>query len=160
MLVSSISKSLLVQSSSADAKRVFSLLKPSFNDQQDNSLKDYIESSLMPTEQYQSHCVLFYCYSSVCPKSKIMPVDAHNASRVPRCLCRLAILYFAAPTICCLDYQNTIVSRSLYLVEEQRQGKAPLCLSHWPTPSDSVSHENTAVYLKLPHENTTGTFGK
>ena len=38
---------LLVQPSSAAAERVFSLLKSSFGDQQDNSLKDYVESSLM-----------------------------------------------------------------------------------------------------------------
>ena len=38
---------LLVQPSSAAAERVFSLLKSSFGDQQDNSLKDYVESSLI-----------------------------------------------------------------------------------------------------------------
>ena len=40
-------KIVLVQPSSAAAERVFSLLKSSLNDQQDNSLKDYVESSLM-----------------------------------------------------------------------------------------------------------------
>lgn len=40
-------KMFLLQPSSAATERVFSLLKSSFNDQQDNSLKDYIESSLM-----------------------------------------------------------------------------------------------------------------
>ena len=38
---------LLVQPSSGSAERVFSLLKYSFGDQQDHSLKDYIETSLM-----------------------------------------------------------------------------------------------------------------
>ena len=41
------SKVLLLQPSSAAAERVFSLLKSSFGDLQDNSLQDYIESSLM-----------------------------------------------------------------------------------------------------------------
>ena len=40
-------KIVLVQPSSAAAERVFSLLKSSFGDQQDNSLKDYVKSSLM-----------------------------------------------------------------------------------------------------------------
>ena len=40
-------KVFLVQPSSAAAERVFTLLKSSFNEQQDNSLKDYVESSLM-----------------------------------------------------------------------------------------------------------------
>ena len=40
-------KALLVQPSSGSAERVFSLLKSSFGDQQDHSLKDYIETSLM-----------------------------------------------------------------------------------------------------------------
>ena len=40
-------KMFLLQPSSAAAERVFSLLKSSFNDRQDNSLKDYVESSLM-----------------------------------------------------------------------------------------------------------------
>ena len=42
-----VRRALLVQPSSAAAKRVFSLLKLSFGDQQDNSLQDYIEASLM-----------------------------------------------------------------------------------------------------------------
>jgi hypothetical protein len=40
-------KVLVVQPSSAAAERVFSLLSSSFGSQQDSSLKDYIESSLM-----------------------------------------------------------------------------------------------------------------
>ena len=40
-------KTVLVQPSSAAAERVFSLLTSSFGDQQDKSLKDYVESSLM-----------------------------------------------------------------------------------------------------------------
>ena len=47
-------KVLLVQPSSAAAsERVFSLLNASFNDQQDHSLHDYIETSLML--QYNRH---------------------------------------------------------------------------------------------------------
>ena len=38
---------ILMQPSSASAERVFSLLNNSFNDQQDNSLEDYIECSIM-----------------------------------------------------------------------------------------------------------------
>ena len=37
----------LVQPSSAASERVFSLLKNSFGDQQDNALQDYVEASLM-----------------------------------------------------------------------------------------------------------------
>ena len=45
---SSIAKDLvLIQPSSAAAERVFSILKSSFGPQQDHSLKDYIQSSLM-----------------------------------------------------------------------------------------------------------------
>ena len=40
-------KIVLVQPSSAAAERVFSLLKQSFGEQQDSSLQDYIEASLM-----------------------------------------------------------------------------------------------------------------
>ena len=40
-------KVLLVQPSSAASERVFSLLKSSFGDQQDSTLQDYIEASLM-----------------------------------------------------------------------------------------------------------------
>ena len=40
-------KVLLVQPSSAASERVFSLLKASFNPQQQSSLQDYIETSLM-----------------------------------------------------------------------------------------------------------------
>ena len=40
-------KILLVQPSSAAAERVFSLLKASFGEQQESSLQDYVESSLM-----------------------------------------------------------------------------------------------------------------
>ncbi len=40
-------KVLLVQPSSAASERVFSLLKASFNEQQDSTLQDYLESSLM-----------------------------------------------------------------------------------------------------------------
>ena len=46
-------KVLLVQPSSAASERVFSMLKASFHDQQENSLQDYIESSLML--QYNGH---------------------------------------------------------------------------------------------------------
>ena len=44
---SAAKKALLVQPSSGSAERVFSLLKSSFGDQQDLSLKDYIEASLI-----------------------------------------------------------------------------------------------------------------
>ena len=47
-------KSLLVQPSSAASERVFSLLKSSFNPQQQSSLVDYIEASLML--QYNARC--------------------------------------------------------------------------------------------------------
>ena len=40
-------KVLLIQPSSAAAERVFSLLNASFSDQQEHSLQDYIELSLM-----------------------------------------------------------------------------------------------------------------
>ena len=40
-------KVLLIQPSSAASERVFSMLKASFHEQQDSSLQDYIESSLM-----------------------------------------------------------------------------------------------------------------
>ena len=40
-------KVLLIQPSSAATERVFSLLKASFSEQQDHSLQDYIEASLM-----------------------------------------------------------------------------------------------------------------
>ena len=46
-------KVFLVQPSSAASERVFSLLKSSFSSQQQNSLQDYIEVSLML--QYNSH---------------------------------------------------------------------------------------------------------
>ena len=42
-----VSKALLVQPSSASSERVFSLLKASFDEQQDSSLQDYLEASLM-----------------------------------------------------------------------------------------------------------------
>ena len=40
-------KVLVVQPSSAAAERAFSLLNSTFGDKQDNSLKDYIETSIM-----------------------------------------------------------------------------------------------------------------
>ena len=40
-------KILLIQPSSAAAERIFSLLNSTFSDQQENSLQDYIEASLM-----------------------------------------------------------------------------------------------------------------
>ena len=40
-------KVLVLQPSSAATERVFSLLNASFSDQQENSLQDYIETSLM-----------------------------------------------------------------------------------------------------------------
>ena len=46
-------KVLLIQPSSATTERVFSLLKASFSEQQDHSLQDYIEVSLM--FQYNYH---------------------------------------------------------------------------------------------------------
>ena len=46
-------KILLLQPSSAAAERVFSLLQNSFGEQQDNSLQDYIECSLVL--QYNNH---------------------------------------------------------------------------------------------------------
>ena len=46
-------KVLLIQPSSATTERVFSLLKASFSEQQDHSLQDYIEASLM--FQYNYH---------------------------------------------------------------------------------------------------------
>ena len=45
--VTATRKVLLVQPSSAASERVFSLLKASFNRQQQSSLQDYIETSLM-----------------------------------------------------------------------------------------------------------------
>ena len=44
---SAAQKVLLVQPSSASAEHAFSLLKNSFNEQQMNSLEDYVEASLM-----------------------------------------------------------------------------------------------------------------
>ena len=46
-------KKILLLQPSAAAERVFSILKCSFGEQQDNSLQDYIESSLML--QYNKH---------------------------------------------------------------------------------------------------------
>ena len=43
----SLKRVLLVQPSSAAAERVFSILKSSFGPQQDHSLQDYVQSSLM-----------------------------------------------------------------------------------------------------------------
>ena len=40
-------KFLLLQPSSAAAERVFSILSSSFSDQQQNSLEDYVEASVM-----------------------------------------------------------------------------------------------------------------
>jgi len=40
-------KVLVAQPSSAAAERVFSLLNSTYGDKQDNSLKDYIETSVM-----------------------------------------------------------------------------------------------------------------
>ena len=40
-------KALVLQPSSAATERVFSLLRASFSDQQESSLQDYIEASLM-----------------------------------------------------------------------------------------------------------------
>ena len=44
---SAAKKVLLVQPSSAAAERVFSILKSSFNDQQENALVDYLQASVM-----------------------------------------------------------------------------------------------------------------
>lgn len=44
---SAAAKILLIQPSSTALERVFSLLKNSFSPQQDHSLKDYVEASLM-----------------------------------------------------------------------------------------------------------------
>ena len=45
--VSALQKVLLIQPSSAASERVFTLLKASFAEQQDCSLQDYVESSIM-----------------------------------------------------------------------------------------------------------------
>ena len=45
--VSALQKVLLIQPSLAASERDFSLLKASFNEQQDCSLQDYVESSIM-----------------------------------------------------------------------------------------------------------------
>ena len=45
---------ILVQPSSAAAEGVFSLLQSSFTHQQNNSLEDYIEASIML--QYKTYC--------------------------------------------------------------------------------------------------------
>ena len=50
---SAAKKVLLVQPSSAASERVFSLLNNSFHDQQDLSLQDYIEASLMLQYNYR-----------------------------------------------------------------------------------------------------------
>ena len=55
----SAKKVLLVQPSSAASERVFSLLKASFNDQQDFTLQDYLEASLML--QYNNFTHLCMC---------------------------------------------------------------------------------------------------
>ena len=44
---SAVKKVLLVQPSSAASERVFSILSASFNDQQDSSLSDYLQASVM-----------------------------------------------------------------------------------------------------------------
>ena len=44
---SAVKKVLLVQLSSAASERVFSLPKSGFGEQQDNSLQDYLEASVM-----------------------------------------------------------------------------------------------------------------
>ena len=38
---------LLMQPSSAAAERVFSFLKASFNERQENALEDYVEAAIM-----------------------------------------------------------------------------------------------------------------
>ena len=53
-----------VQLSSAAAERVFLLLSTSFGSQQDSSLKDYIESSLMLRYKYNKHSSLSCVISS------------------------------------------------------------------------------------------------
>jgi hypothetical protein len=45
--VSALQKVLLIQPSSAASERVFSQLKASFTEQQESSLQDYVESSIM-----------------------------------------------------------------------------------------------------------------
>jgi len=49
---STIAKVMLIQPSSAAAKRVFSLLKASFGEQQEACLQDYIEAAI--TSKYSS----------------------------------------------------------------------------------------------------------
>ena len=49
------SEVVLIQPSSAAAERVFSLLKNSFNEQQDLALQDYLEASLMLQYNCDSH---------------------------------------------------------------------------------------------------------
>lgn len=46
-------KMLLIQPSSAAAERVFSLLKASFDEQQDNALEDYLEAAIMQQYNYR-----------------------------------------------------------------------------------------------------------
>ena len=45
--LSAAQKLFLVQPSSASAERVFSILKHSFGEQQQNSLEDYVEATVM-----------------------------------------------------------------------------------------------------------------
>ena len=45
--ISAVKKVLLVQPSSAAAERVFSILKSSFNDQQEQPLVDYLQANVM-----------------------------------------------------------------------------------------------------------------
>ena len=54
-IISSAARKVHVsQPSSAATVKVFSLLKASFSDQQEDTLQDYIETSLMPL-QYNDH---------------------------------------------------------------------------------------------------------
>ena len=51
--LSAAQKLFLIQPSSASSERVFSILKRSFGDQQNNSLEDYVEATVM--SQFNKH---------------------------------------------------------------------------------------------------------
>ena len=58
--VTAVKQVLLIQPSSAAAERVFSILKASFNEQQDCALVDYIQASVMAQQAISARNCLQY----------------------------------------------------------------------------------------------------
>ena len=59
LLCDSARKVLVVQPSSAAAERVFSILSNSFTDQQEQSLEDYVEASVMLQYNHRYYTLRF-----------------------------------------------------------------------------------------------------